>query len=424
MSARVVVTGLGAIAAGGAAPAALWQAAHDGRSAIRPAAEAAASPRPFAGEIADFDPRRLVSDRKLHARIGRTDFFGLFASAAAIDDARLLTARERLPADEANAFNEATGVFAGAGGATYQNQYDFLPVLAATGGDLGAFGREVSSAVTPMWLLRSLPNNVLCHVGIRYGFKGPNSCLTSHAASGALALVDALDAVREGTAERAVVVAHDAPIEAETLFHLHSLGLLARDAVRPFDSKRDGMLLGEGAAAMILESEASAAGRGARVIGEILGGGAAGDAEGLIELRQDGAGIALAIEQALADAGVEPRDVGLVVAHGEGTPASDRAEASAILHAFGGSPPPVTAFKWSFGHAFAASALLDVVLALESLGRGCAPGIATLRESAFPELPVSPIPRPPRSEIALVLARGFGGLSSAIVVRGLPETPP
>ena len=93
-------------------------------------------------------------------------------------------------------------MYAAAGGATYQSQYDFFPLLSAAGGDMQAFGREADAEVHPMWLLRTLPNNVLCHVGIRNNFKGPNGCVTNHCVSGVLALTEAKDALRRGYADR------------------------------------------------------------------------------------------------------------------------------------------------------------------------------------------------------------------------------
>ena len=126
-----------------------------------------------------------------------------------------------------------------------------------------------------------------------------------------------------------------------------------------------------------------------------------------------------AIELALAAAKLRPEGVGMVVAHGNGTAASDASEARAIRRVFGDRPPPVTAFKWAVGHTIAASGTLDLVLALTALEQGVVPGIATL-EHLDPEiapLPVSREPQSPRSNVALVLNRGFGGMNVALVVR-------
>jgi 3-oxoacyl-(acyl-carrier-protein) synthase len=178
-------------------------------------------------------------------------------------------------------------------------------------------------------------------------------------------------------------------------------------------------VLGEGAAALVLETEAAAAARGAHVIGEFLGSGCASDAEGLLAIRPDGDGLAGAIIMALDDAGIRAAEVGMIVAHGSGTRQSDASEAAAIHQAFGATIPPVTAFKWASGHPLAASGTLDAVLALVALRRGVVPGVATLRQldPDLGALPVSAGPQAPRSDVALVLNRGFGGSNTALLFR-------
>ena len=418
---RVVVTGMGAICAAGRTPEAIWDALAAGRSAAAPVRQwnDPDSPAPMVAEVTAVDDRTLVEDRKLHKLIRRTDMFGLYASARAVEASDLLPFRDGLDAAAATLFNDRTGIFAGSGGGAYQNQYEFFPLITAAQGEMEAFGRQLGETVNPMWLLRNLPNNVLCHVGIRYGFKGTNACITNHCVSGILAAAEAAAALSTGEADRAIAVGHDAPIEAETVLHYHRLGLLATDALRPFDAARTGIFLGEGAAALVLERAEAAAGRGAAVLGELLGSGCTSDAAGLMALRPDGESLAQAIEAALADAGLRPADVGMIVAHGNGTRQSDASEAAAIRRVFGSSIPPVTGFKWAFGHLIAASGILDLALALLALRRRVVPGVATLRslDPAFGPLPVCPTPQIPRSEVGLVLCRGFGGLNVAVLVR-------
>ena len=166
---------------------------------------------------------------------------------------RRLPRRPGTPA--AAAVNDRTGVYVGLGGGGYQNEYEFFPLLTAANGDLGTFGRELTATVNPMWLLRSMPNNVLCHIGIRYGLKGPNVCVTNHSVSGSLAVAEAAAALRAGEADRALAVGHDAPVEPQMVLYYHQLGLLSADGLWPFDARRSGSLLGEGAAALVLETE-------------------------------------------------------------------------------------------------------------------------------------------------------------------------
>ena len=418
----VVVTGLGAICGAGKSPGAIVDAVLEGRSALAPIGtfDVTYWPRPVAAEIADYNAAALAGDRKLLKVIRRTDVVGLYAASEAVRASGLDAHRDGLSGEEGARFSERTGLYAGSGGGNYQNQYDYFPLIGETGGALPAFGHELGSGGNPMWLLKSLPNNVLCHVGIRFGLKGPNACITNHSVSGMLSIVEAAAGVANDEADRAVAVGHDTPIEPQNVLYYHGAGLLAKEILRPFDASRDGSLMGEGAGALVVETEASAKARSAPVLGSILGSGHATESEGLLAVRDDGSGPAQAIRAALDDAGVTAREIGMIVAHGNGTPASDRSEALAILETFGTHAPPVTGFKWAIGHLIAAAGAIETVLAFEALRRGVVPGIPVLDriDPGFAALPVAREPREPRGNVALVLSRGFGGTDAALVVRG------
>ncbi len=418
---RIVITGTGAVCAAGKHPDDIFTAVCEGRSAIGEIGQwdTTGWPTRVAGEVADFNAREMVEDRKLHKLIRRSDLFGLYAAGRAIDGSGLLPHRAALDAGAAATWSDRTGVYVGSGSGNYENQYDFFPLLTVAGGDLPTFGRELGNTVNPMWLLRSLPNNVLGHIGIKYGFKGSNACITNHSCSGTLAVIEAAAALAAGEAERAVAVGHDTPIEPQMLLYYSRLGLVAPATLSPFDAARDGSLFGEGAGALVLETEASAAARGATIVGEVLGSGYAGEALGLLAVREDGDGLARAVREALANAGLAPGDVGMIVAHGNGTRASDASEAAALRSVFGAAAPPVTAFKWAFGHLIAAAGILETTLALVALRRRIVPGIATLtqRDPDFAGLPVSCAPQTPTSDVALILCRGFAGTNAALLVR-------
>ena len=419
---RVVITGAGAVCAAGMRPADILATVLAGRSALGPIRQWDAThwPTQVAGEIPDFEPRALVPDRKLHKLIRRTDMVGLFAAGSAIDASGIVAHRDALPPEEAAAYSDATGVIVGSGGGNFQNQYDYFPLLTAAAGNLPAFGRELADTVNPMWLLRTLPNNVLGHVGIRYGLKGTNACITSHSVGGLVAVAEAFEALRAGEALRVVAVGHEAPIEPQMVLYYKRMGLLAADTLRPFDAARDGSLFGEGAGALVLETEESAAARGAPVLGEVLGSGCASEGLGLLAIRDDGDGPARAIRDALDDTRLTAANVGMIVAHGNGTRASDASEAAAIRAVFGAAPPPVTGFKWAFGHLIAAAGIVEAAVALEALAAGVVPGIATLDalDPACAGLPVSRAAQTPRSRVALVLCRGFAGTNAALLLSG------
>lgn len=418
---RIVVTGCGAICGAGQTPEAIFAALLDGRSAMAPITQWDASgwPVAIAAEVADYNAGKLTGDRKLLKHIRRTDVFGLYAADRAIEHAGLSAWRDTLDEAAATAFADATGVFVGSGGGSFANQYDYLPLIAAAKGELPAFGAQLADTVNPLWLLRSLPNNVLGHVGIRHGLKGPNACVTHHSISGLLALAEATAALRAGECTRAVVAAHDAPIEPQMVLYYHQLGLLSARSLRPFDARHDGSAMGEGAAALTLETADAAAARGATVLGEVLGSGNASEAQGLLPVRDDGDGLVRAIQAALVDAGLRPADVGVIVAHGNGTPNSDRSEANALAAVFGSDMPPVTGFKWAFGHLIAAAGLIDAVLALHALRAGTVPGIAGLEQldAQGAVIAASASHVAPRSDVALVLSRGFGGTNAACLLR-------
>ena len=418
---KVVITGTGAVCAAGMQPQAILDTILSGQSAIGPIRQWDTTqwPATQAGEIADLDPRKLVPDRKLHKLIRRTDLVGLYAASSAIAASGFVAYRDALALDEVAPYNDRTGAIVGSGGGNFQNQYDFFPLMSAAGGDLPAFGRELADNVNPMWLLRTLPNNVLGHVGIQYNLKGTNACITNHSVGGTLAVIEAMEALRAGEADRVVAVGHETPIEPQMVLYYHRVGLLAKNTLRPFDAAGDGSLFGEGAGALMLETEASANARGATVVGEVLGGGYASEGQGLLAIRADGDGLVRAIGMALEDAGLAPADVGMIVAHANGTRQSDASEAAALRTVFGSAMPPVTGFKWAFGHLIAAAGIIETVVALAALKANVVPGIATLAklDDACAGLAVSAQPRPPRSNVALVLCRGFAGTNAALLVR-------
>jgi 3-oxoacyl-[acyl-carrier-protein] synthase-1 len=419
---RILITGTGAVCGAGNDPQAVLASVREGRSAIAPIAQWDTTGWPCrrAAEVADFNPRALVDDRKLHKLIRRTDFFGLHAAGTAIERSGIVAHRDALDPAAGAVFNDRTGVYVGSGGGNYQNQYDYFPLMTEARGDLGAFGRELGNMVNPMWLLRTLPNNVLGHIGIKYALKGPNACITNHSVGGSLAVIEAMQALRNGEADRALAVGHDAPIEPQMVLYYHRLGLLASETLRPFDARHDGSLFGEGAGAMMLETESSARVRNAAVLGEVLGGGYACEAQGLTAIRDDGDGLARAIEEALRDASIGPGDVGMIVAHGNGTPQSDNSEARAIQRVFGGSAPPVTAIKWAAGHLIAAAGILEATVALAALAQREVPGVPSFagHDPEAPPIPVSAQARAPRGNVALILSRGFAGTNAAFLLRG------
>ncbi|HEY4138061.1 MAG TPA: beta-ketoacyl synthase N-terminal-like domain-containing protein, partial [Casimicrobiaceae bacterium] len=228
---RIFITGSGAVCGSGNSPSAIFDALCEGRSSIAPIRQWDTTDWPVkvAAEIADFNPRALVEDRKLHKFIRRTDMLGLFAGGQAIDAAGFIDYRESLAQDAAATYSDRSGLYVGSGGGAYNAQYEFFPLMTEADGNLARFGEELSNVVNPMWLLRTLPNNVLCHVGIKYNLKGPNACITNHSCGGTLAVIEAAEALRTGEADRAVAIGHDTLIEPQMVLYYHGCGLLATE---------------------------------------------------------------------------------------------------------------------------------------------------------------------------------------------------
>lgn len=419
-SEKIVFTGSGIVCGAGAQIGDVWSALESGETAIAPYEQWDGEnwPVQVAAEVKENN-RTLVPDRKLHKTISRTDMFGIYAAEQAIASSGILEHRDGLEESIQPTFNDRTGLIVGSGGGCYLSNYDYLPLITEAKGSLHGFGKELSNQVTPMWLLKNLPNNVLCHVGIRGQLKGTNACITNQCASGIMAVAESASAIWNGEADRIVAAGHDAPFEPEMVFYYHKLGLMSSETPKPFDKDRNGTVFGEGAASVVLEKEAEAKARGATILGEFLGFGCCSEATGIVDLGPDGDGVTRAIEAALEDAELSPADVGMICAHGNGTRASDLTEVMGIRKVFGDAIPPVTGFKWAYGHLIGASGIADLVMTLEVLKQGKVPGIATLEslDGAMGDFPVSTEVKAPTSSVALVICRGFGGMNVVVAVR-------
>ncbi len=418
---RVFITGLSALTACGATANETWAAVVAGESGIGELTQWDLSSwtHRLGGELKDFQPAKMLPDRKLMKVISRQDVMGINAAVQAVEHSQLLSYRDTL--DSAGHFNDATAVYVGSPGNKYYQQYDFLPLIAKTGGDMPQFANQLFNEVHPMWLLRILPNNVLAYTGITYGFKGPNQNMTNHAVGGTQALIEAYHAIKQGQADRAVVVAYDVGTEPQALFYYDKLGVLSARHLKPFDHEHDGTLLAEGAAALVLESEASARARGATRYGEIAGGLSASEAAGLFSIETEGEHLALLLARLLDQQQLSPADIGLVVAHGNGNQKSDISEAYAIRRVFGEYPVPVTAFKWATGHTICASGVLDAVLTTYAMRQRCIPGIANLDHLATDCHGLNATSEhrdlADGKSSAILISRGYASMNACVVIK-------
>lgn len=415
---RVFITGLSALTACGATLQNTWDAVLTGQTGIDEIKEWDIStwPARLGAELKAFQPAKLLPDRKLLKVISRQDVMGIHAAIQAVEHSGIVEYRNTLK--NSDDFNERTGVYVGSPGNKYFQQYDFLPLLAKAENNMQTFSAHLFEEIHPMWLLRILPNNVLAYAGITYGFKGPNHNIVNHAVGGVQAMLEAAHAIRSGQADRVVVVAYDMGIEPQALFYYYKLGVISETALKPFDVNHNGTILGEGAAAIILESEQSAKQRSARCFAEILGGASTTEGTHLFSIEDDGKLLSNLLHKTLADTGLTPNDVGMITAHGNGNKKSDKTEALAITNIL--QDVPVTAFKWAIGHTICASGLIDSVLTVQALNQKIIPGIANFTQLAENcrglnvQQQHSPLPS---KKSALVINRGFAGMNACLVMQ-------
>jgi len=246
------------------------------------------------------------------------------------------------------------------------------------------WGREGMEALTPLWLLKYLPNMLSCHISIIHDLQGPSNSITCADASGLLAVGEAYRTIARGRAEVMIAGGAESKINAMGLLRQCLLGLASThyndrptEACRPFDRDADGLVVGEGAGIVVLEELEHARRRGARIYGELRGFSASNTfCTNIVEPEADGEGISIALAQAAKEAGADWNEVGFLVAHGLAAPANDRAEAAGIGRVLGARAKtmPIVATKSRIGNCGAGAGAIDLVTAALALEAGRIPG--------------------------------------------------
>lgn len=263
---------------------------------------------------------------------------------------------------------------------------------------------------------RHLPARVTAEVARRVGATGPTGTSFSACAAAAQAIAEGAWAIRRGEVDVAIVGGHDAMVHPLGLLSFVVLGALSPTACRPFDRDRDGFMIGEGAAIFVLESEASARARGARIRAWVRGAGTSADAWNVTAPHPDGAGAERAMRRALRDAGIDPAGVGYVNAHGTGTPLGDRAECAAIHRVFG-DRVPVSSIKGAVGHTIAAAGAVEAAACVAALEGGFLPGTVGL-DDRDPDIAARTLADPVDVSVEVCVSNsfGFGGQNCALVL--------
>jgi len=421
---QAVITGVGVVSPIGIGNETFWQNLLRGKSGIEYLRNFPNSNLPIklAAEIRDFDPERYVDHRKLIKVMSRDIQLGVSAAALAMKDARLR---------DGDVEPERLGVEFGAGRISTTPQ-DLLEAVkqcsSSESFQYTRWGEDTMGEIAPLWMLRHLPNMPACHVSIQHNARGPNNTITSRDASALLALGEAVSAIERGAADCMIVGACGSNIQPVDIAKLSLYEGLSRRyddphrACRPFDIDRDGTIVGEGAAAFIVEGKRHAVRRGVDIYAEILSVGAGCDGRGYAN-GAGGTGLVRAMRSALRRAGIEPRELGHINAHGKSTQRDDLVEARAYHRAFGAEAEriPVTALKSYFGHFDAGSGAVELAGSVLALKHRMVP--ATLNyEIPDPRCRLNVVhdgPIQQRSSTAITVNRTAMGQSAAAVIRAV-----
>ncbi|MFC9328927.1 beta-ketoacyl-[acyl-carrier-protein] synthase family protein [Kitasatospora sp. NPDC057015] len=411
--AHVVVSGMGLVTPAGSSADEVMAAMCEGRSGLaRPDAEG-----PLAGslEVAGFappiDPASVLPAPETRL-VDRYIVLAMKAAADALADAGIEVGRDVDP-------YRIGVILSGNGGlATLEAQV----LVRAARGRLG---------VSPYLLPAMLPNMSAARVAIRHGIRGYSSAISTACAAGAQSVGEGLRLLRADEADVVVVGCSEAPLFptlADTFGNARALARGWSDdptgASRPFDRRRNGLVMGEGAGVLVLERAEHADARGAAGYADVLGWGATNDAHHPTTPHPDGEGAAACMRQALRSAGIEPRDVGYVNAHGTSTRLGDTAEAVAIRKVFGEHSPPVSATKAVTGHLLGASGVVESAVSVLALRRGLLPPTHNL-DDPDPACELDHVRKGPRPApgITHVMSNSFGfGGHNISLVYGLPST--
>jgi 3-oxoacyl-[acyl-carrier-protein] synthase II len=404
---RVVVTGIGAVTPVGVGAKAYWDAITAGRSGVGPLTlvDPELVPSKVAAECLEFDPAAILGPKEAR-RLDRSTQFALAATLEAWQDAGI----------EGGVDKDETGVvFAtGIGG---------ISSLLASDKVLHTKGPNRVSAFTVPQLM---PNAAAGQIAMKLALRGPNFCTTTACAASNHAIGLAFQAIRNGEAAAMVAGGSESAFVDIALVAFAQMTALStkyndrpQEASRPFDSLRNGFVMGEGAGALILEEREQALGRGAQVYAELVGFGQSADAFHVTAPSEDGGGAALAIRRALRSADLPPEAIGYVNAHGTSTPAGDVSETKALHLAFGDHADrlAVSSTKSMIGHLFGAAGAVEGIATVLAVREGVLP--PTINQTdPDPACDLDYVPNQARkAEVDAAMSNGFGfGGHNAVVV--------
>jgi 3-oxoacyl-[acyl-carrier-protein] synthase II len=401
---RVAITGLGVKTPAGTDLATFWSALAAGRSTAAGIARYDASDLPvrFGCEVRDFDPTEHLGPKEAR-RVDRVTQLGFAAAVDALADAG---------EHRCDPARSAVIVGTGVGGLiTLEEQ-------------VGIYNAKGAARVSPFLVPMMMANATAGTIAMQFGWKGPNFCVATACAASANAIGEAARLIRDDSADIVMTGGSEScmtPTAISAFARMTALSTRNDDpehASRPFDADRDGFVMGEGAAALVLERWDRAVQRGAHIYGEVLGYGRNADAYHITAPSPGGEGAAACMQLALDDAGCSFAAIGHVNAHGTSTPLNDAAEAEAIRKVFGDTPPPVTSTKGVTGHLIGAAGATEAIACLLAFAYRSVPPTANL-ERLGDDIGLDVVvgaPRPLDPAPAVSNSFGFGGHNATLVL--------
>ena len=423
---RVVVTGLGVVAPNGIGKEAFWSACLNGKSGVGPirSFDATGHPVQIAAEVPDFDvtPYLRPGQRKSLKIMSRAMRFAVGAGGLAIRDSGL----EWDKVDP-----QQIGVVMGTGMVPVDLP-ELTPALVDSCNADGQLqtrrlGQRGGSSLFPLWILKYLPNMVAAHMSLAFNAQGPNSTITTACAAGTQAVGEGFRLIARGDADLVLAGGADSRIDPLLILAYTALGALSRserpaeEVSRPFDGKRDGFVLGEGAGVLLLEELEHAKKRGATIYAEVLGLGSSFDAYAVTKPDPEARGAARAITEALREARVSAQDVDYINAHGTSTRLNDQMETTAVKRVFGEGARalPLSSIKSMVGHLIGAAGAVEAAALALTLHDGVMP--PTINQTTpDPACDLDYVPNCAREtpvRTGISTSFGFGGQNAALVMR-------
>ncbi len=432
---RVVITGMGIVCPLGHDVETVWQAILAGKSGMAKTTifDASTFPSTFGAEVKDYDPAKYTKNPDLHRHGNRGSCFAVGAAAQACKQAGI-DIETNEPSDGVD--RSRFGIYLGAGEGSVDNDVFFAALVEGWDSDKketdwSKWAEVAFARMSPMRELEQEPNMPAAHIAMLTGARGPTrSCLTACAAS-TQAVGEAMMMIRRGDAD--VVIAGGAhsmihPLGVTGFNRLTALSTRndsPQTASRPFTASRDGFVLGEGAAMLILESLASAKKRGVRILAELIGYGSSSDAFRVTDMHEEGRGPIQAMTWALADAGIGYKDIDYISTHGTGTMENDSIETKAIKAVFKeeAKNTPASSVKSMLGHLIGAAGAAELITCVLAIRDNIAPPTMNLNDPD-PALDLDYVPNEPRKmriDAAMNESFGFGGQNNVVIVRRYQE---